>query len=197
MTIKDYHEQQFFNALNDIFVGAKIEGESGYINLMAIKSRYYTQGVFPQLKKDIAAARKLATADSKAMFDLMEMGMKMKDNTVEDKTDEQFDKSKMEMGEAKITGDRATVNVKEKKSGEAVDFVLKKEGGEWKVAMDMATMMSMGAEKMKEKGMNDEQMGELNEKMEEFKNMSADSLKMIMDKGMKALDSLKKAMEKQ
>jgi hypothetical protein len=56
MTIKDYHEQQFFNALNDIFVGAKIEGESGYINLMAIKSRYYTQGVFPQLKKDIAAA---------------------------------------------------------------------------------------------------------------------------------------------
>lgn len=147
-------------------------------------------------KKDIAAARKLATADSKAMFDLMEMGMKMKDNTAEDKTDEQFDKSKMEMGEAKITGDRATVNVKEKKSGEAVDFVLKKENGEWKVAMDMATMMSMGAEKMKEKGMNDEQMGELNEKMEEFKNMSADSLKMMMDKGMKALDSLKGAMDK-
>ena len=28
-------------------------------------------------KKDIAAARKLATADSKAMFDMMEMAMKM------------------------------------------------------------------------------------------------------------------------
>ena len=148
-------------------------------------------------KKDIAAARKLATADSKAMFDLMEMGMKMKDNTMEDKTDAQFDKSNMEMGEAKIDGERATVNVKEKKSGEAVDFVLKKENGEWKVAMDMATMMSMGAEKMKEKGMNDEQMGELNEKMEAFKNMSADSLKMMMDKGMKAMDSLKNAMDKQ
>ncbi len=147
-------------------------------------------------KKDIAAARKLATADSKAMFDLMEMGMKMKDNTVEDKTDEQFDKTKMEMGEAKIDGDRATVNVKEKKSGEAVDFVLKKEGGEWKVAMDMATMMSMGAEKMKEKGMNDEQMGDMKEEMDKFKNMSADSLKMMMDKGMKALDSLKGAMDK-
>ncbi len=147
-------------------------------------------------KKDIAAARKLATADSKAMFDLMEMGMKMKDNTMEDKTDEQFDKSKMEMGEAKIDGDRATVNVKEKKSGEAVDFVLKKEGGEWKVAMDMATMMSMGAEKMKEKNMNDEQMGDLNEKMEKFKNMSPDSLKMMMDKGMQALDSLKNVMDK-
>jgi hypothetical protein len=147
-------------------------------------------------KKDIPAARKLATADSKGMFDLMEMGMKMKDNTTEDKTSEQFDKTKIEMGEAKIEGDRATVNVKEKKSGEAVDFVLKKEGGEWKVAMDMATMMSMGAEKMKEKGMNDEQMGDLNEKMDKFKNMSADSLKMMMDKGMKALDSLKNAMDK-
>jgi hypothetical protein len=62
--------------------------------------------------------------------------------------------------------------------------------------MDMATMMSMGAEKMKEKGMNDEQMGDLNEKMDKFKNMSADSLKMMMDKGMKALDSLKNAMDK-
>ena len=34
-------EQKFYNALKDIFVGAKVEGESGYINLMRIKSRYY------------------------------------------------------------------------------------------------------------------------------------------------------------
>jgi len=34
-------EQKFFNALRDVFVGAKVEGESGYINLMRIKSRYY------------------------------------------------------------------------------------------------------------------------------------------------------------
>ena len=26
-------EQKFFNALRDVFVGAKVEGESGYINL--------------------------------------------------------------------------------------------------------------------------------------------------------------------
>ena len=58
MTVKDYHEQQFFDALNDIFIGAKIEGESGYINLMHIKSRYYREGVFPQLKKDIDEAVK-------------------------------------------------------------------------------------------------------------------------------------------
>ena len=33
-------EQKFFNALRDVFVGAKVEGESGYINLMRIKSLY-------------------------------------------------------------------------------------------------------------------------------------------------------------
>lgn len=150
-------------------------------------------------KKDIAAARKLATKDSKDMFDLMEAGMKMMDNTTDDKTKEQFDKSKMEIGEAKIDGDRATVNVKEKKSGDAVDFVLKKEGGEWKVAMDMATMMSMGSKKMKEEGMSDEEMNNMKGEMEKFKNMSADSLKMMMDKGkdaLKALDSLNKALDK-
>ena len=47
------HEQKFFNALRDIFVGARIEGESGYINLMRIKSRYYTEGVFPKLMETI------------------------------------------------------------------------------------------------------------------------------------------------
>ncbi|MCL0101363.1 hypothetical protein M1N68_01880, partial [Peptococcaceae bacterium] len=29
-------EQKFYNALKDVFVGAKVEGESGYINLMRI-----------------------------------------------------------------------------------------------------------------------------------------------------------------
>ena len=148
-------------------------------------------------KKDIPAARKLATADSKSMFDLMEMGMKMKDNTVEDKTKDQFDKSKMEIGDAKIDGDKATVNVKEIKSGESINFVLKKEDGAWKVAMDMGTMMNIGMEKMKEKGMQEGDTNKLNEEMEKFKNMSPDSLKMMMNKGMEAMDSLKKIMNKQ
>ena len=46
-------EQRFFDALKDIFVGAKVEGESGYINLMRIKSRYFEEGVFPKLQKNI------------------------------------------------------------------------------------------------------------------------------------------------
>ncbi len=148
-------------------------------------------------KKDIAAARKLSTADSKGMFDLMEMGMKMAENTADDKTKEQFDKSKMEFGAAKIDGDRATVNVKETKNGESINFVLKKEGGSWKVAMDMATMMNMAGEKMKEKGMSDDDMERMKDEMEKLKNISADSMQKLMNKGMQALDSLNKMLEKQ
>lgn len=51
-------EQKFYNALKDIFVGAKVEGESGYINLMRTKSRYYEKGVFPKLHEDVEKALK-------------------------------------------------------------------------------------------------------------------------------------------
>lgn len=34
-------EAKFYSALKDIFVGAKVEGKSGYINLMSIKSRHF------------------------------------------------------------------------------------------------------------------------------------------------------------
>jgi len=141
-------------------------------------------------KKDMASARKLATADSKGMLDMMEMGIKMAENS-DPKAMEKFDNSRMEMGEAKISGDQATVNVKEKNSGESVDFVLKKEGGDWKVAMDMATLMNIGMQKMKEKGVSDTDMDSLRN---ELKNINPDSLKELMNKGMQTLDSLKKKM---
>jgi len=35
-------EQKFYKALQDVFIGAKIEGEGGFINLMRIKSGYYS-----------------------------------------------------------------------------------------------------------------------------------------------------------
>lgn len=44
-------EQKFYDALEDLFVGAKVEGESGYINLMRIKSRYYKKGCFAKASK--------------------------------------------------------------------------------------------------------------------------------------------------
>jgi len=51
-------EKRFFSALRDVFVGAKIEGQSGFVNLMRMKSRYYEDGVFPRLKEDIDEALK-------------------------------------------------------------------------------------------------------------------------------------------
>ncbi len=36
-------EKRFFKALQDVFIGAKIEGKGGFINLMRIKSMYYSQ----------------------------------------------------------------------------------------------------------------------------------------------------------
>lgn len=36
-------EQKFYKAIRDVFIGAKIEGESGFVNLMRIKSNYYSQ----------------------------------------------------------------------------------------------------------------------------------------------------------
>lgn len=62
-------EKQFFDALRDVFVGAKVEGQSGFINLMQIKSRYYEQGVFPHLQEDIAEALKPFPAFREELFD--------------------------------------------------------------------------------------------------------------------------------
>ena len=140
-------------------------------------------------KKDLAGARKLATADSKTMLDMMEMGMK-----TDSKELEKYDASKMEYGEAKIEGDKATVPVKEKDSGETINYVLKKEGGSWKVAFDKATIMGMATEKMNEKGVNmsDSVAGAI----EELKKLDTDSIADALKNGSKALDSAAKELEK-
>ncbi len=48
-------EQKFYKALQDVFIGAKIEGEGGFVNLMRIKSNYYRK-IEDILKKDIETA---------------------------------------------------------------------------------------------------------------------------------------------
>jgi hypothetical protein len=139
-------------------------------------------------KKDIAAAKKLATKDSEQMFSLMEMGMKNnKDN------DMKFEKDKMEFGETKIDGDKATVAVKDKASGEGTNFILKKESGFWKVAFDKASVMQMGMDKMKEKGvdMNDV----INKGTDAMKNINVDSLGDKMKEGLEKLNANKDKIE--
>lgn len=45
-------EKKFFEALQGVFIGAKVEGDSGFVNLMRIKSGYYSQ-IEKILQKDI------------------------------------------------------------------------------------------------------------------------------------------------
>ncbi|MGC9338070.1 MAG: hypothetical protein ACP5EQ_08330 [Candidatus Cloacimonadia bacterium] len=48
-------EQKFYKALQDVFIGAKIEGEGGFVNLMRIKSNYCRK-IEELLKSDIDKA---------------------------------------------------------------------------------------------------------------------------------------------
>lgn len=60
-------EERFYAALKDVFVGAKVEGESGYINLMRIKSRYFEK-ISSHLKKDVEEALKQFPGFKEDMF---------------------------------------------------------------------------------------------------------------------------------
>src|SRR3989339_1428057 len=61
-------EQKFYKALQDVFIGAKIEGEGGFINLMKIKFGYYSQ-IEKLLKKDINKALEKHPAFRNELFD--------------------------------------------------------------------------------------------------------------------------------
>ena len=68
-TRADKSAERFFDALRDVFVGTPVEGQSGFINLMRIKSRYYTEGVFPKLQKDVEQALKPFPGFRQELFD--------------------------------------------------------------------------------------------------------------------------------
>jgi|GEM_PF-78679 len=61
-------EQKFFKALEDLFIGAKIEGTGGFINLMRIKSNYYRK-IENSLKQDIENALKKYPDFRNELFD--------------------------------------------------------------------------------------------------------------------------------
>ncbi len=66
----------------------------------------------------------------------------------------QYRQENIELGDAVINGDNATVPVKDKKSGETIDFTLKKENSQWKVSVNLSTLLQMAQKKMKEHGMD-------------------------------------------
>lgn len=140
-------------------------------------------------KKDLEGAAKLATKDSKGTMDMMKKAMdmaeKMKGTQKED-DDPAEDFKNMEVGDAKIDGDNATVSVTNKKKNETVDFPLKKEGGSWKVDFSMGTLMKMGMDKAKEGGKEIDQ-----EDIDKMKNFNMDSLQNQINS---ALDTVKKAL---
>ncbi len=141
-------------------------------------------------KKDVAAARKLATTDSKSMLDMMEMGLKMAKDSKDAKEFDKYSKDKMEIGEAKIDGDKATVAVKDKESGESTNFSLKKESGDWKVAFDKTSVMQMGMDKAKEKGVD------ITEGLDKLKDINADSLADKIKEGVNKANEVKEAVDK-
>ena len=103
-------------------------------------------------KKDIDEAKKYVTKDSEGMMGLVQMGMQSMNGKEDGMLN--YEKGNIDVGTAVIDGDKATVPIKDKKSGEMTDFTLRKESGAWKVAFDKSTLMEMAQKKMKEHGGN-------------------------------------------
>ena len=135
--------------------GCKTEGSSDPKGVL-------TSFITALSEKDIEGAKKHATKESEAMLGMIQMTMSMVPDSSKDKM---YDKNNMEYGEPVITGDKAVVPVKDKKSGQTTNYTLKKENGAWKVAFDKATMTDMGKDKMKENGMDKMNMDKMNDMM--------------------------------
>lgn len=152
-------------------------------------------------KKDVDGAAKLCTKDSKATLDLIRKGMEMSDKLKENKAKED-DGSEgfkdVEVGEAKINGDDATVAVTNKKKGETVEFPLKKEGGDWKVDFTMSTLMKMGMDANKKNG--EDLFKDMNSGDTTLKNMkdlfNTDTLKEKLKEAGGLLDTLNEGLKK-
>ena len=132
-------------------------------------------------KKDIAAAKKLATFGSQGTLDIFEQGLTIaKDNTILD----EMDLKKMEIGIAQIDGDDAVVPVKYRASGVSVNYPLRREDGTWKVEFTENAISNMVGNKMKEK-LDTETM---NRAAEELKHLNMDSLNESLKENLKAVD---------
>jgi len=62
------NEQKFYKALQDVFIGAKIEGTGGFVNLMKIKSNFYCK-IEEILKADIEKALEKYPSFRDELFD--------------------------------------------------------------------------------------------------------------------------------
>jgi hypothetical protein len=150
-----------------------------------------TQFIYALNRQDIVSAKKLATNDSQSMLDIISMGLKEQKAP---KEGNMFDSSRILLGRPNINEDNATIKVTDKISNESIDFLLKKEKGEWKVAFDLATLMKIGMSKMKER--NDRNAKILDETINGINKVGIDSLRNGLDQSMKQLDSVRKVIHK-
>jgi hypothetical protein len=142
------------------------------------------------LKKDVTAMKKYSTKDSETMLNMVAMGMQ---NAPDSSGMIQYEKENIEVGNAVITGDKAIVPVKEKKSGETTDFTLKKESGDWKVAFDKSTLMEMAQKKMKEGGMMGKMRDHSMQGMDSVSKEDMQKAQMMMDSASKMLNDTKES----
>jgi hypothetical protein len=147
------------------------------------------------VKKDFEGAESFATSDSKPIIETIRMRMAMRDeNPDARKMDMSEEFKNIQIGEAVINGDAATVPVKIKKDEEInLDFPVKKENGSWKVDFTLSTLMNMG---MKERNhmMHNEKMDSA------IRHLDPEKLEQARDSIMKHMDpeklkELKKAVE--
>lgn len=145
-------------------------------------------------KKDINTARTLCTAESKSILDMLEIGLVLDSASNESL---KYDKSQIELGEPKIEGENATIAVKNKNDKESIDFYLKKENNVWKVAFDLGTLMKIGMNEVKEKGV--EMLDSLVTAPDENQkvDINLDSLKKGLRDGIKKLDSVKRLLKRE
>ena len=146
-------------------------------------------------KRDLQEAKKYTTKESGSMISMIEMGMKAAPDSSKK---EMYDKKNMEMSSPVIDGDKATIHVKDKVSGEGSDFHLKKESGNWKVAFDKSTLMNMAQDKAKEKGFDEEMPagmmnGEFN--IDSLQKALKDIPKEDMDRAKIMMDSIARVMQ--
>ncbi len=85
-------------------------------------------------KKDLAELKKHF---SQASFDLFEKEARAQNKTIDEFLSEREYDELPEIQNEKIEGDRATVEIKDSKSGVVEQIPLVKENGQWKVAFDL------------------------------------------------------------
>ena len=151
------------------------------------------QNFFDALSKnDTEKARLLCTVESKSVIDIIDLTGYMSNKN---KDKEKFNPSTFEIGTATIEDEMANVPVKEKSSGITLQYQLRKIAGVWKVVFDTDAVMKIftdGAATFSNTGIDS-----LNNAFKNIKNMSIDSIKMGLEKGKQAMDSIQKLLDKQ